>query len=197
MNSGKRLSRCCRNPRGAGDRGRRIAASSKASCGCLRPERAGAICRRNIPAPALAGAGCSYGKPKACGSRCGASSWPNWTRADNWTGVRALWTGVSLPLKRGRVRRQNQARQGHKVDGCGRRPRCSSGKALGLGLKGVSPADSTVFGLTRCGRKRGSSYDRLIGRGDLQEVSTGATALFQPVGQRVMYLSKHHPGNRR
>jgi transposase len=35
---------------------------------------------------------------------------------DGWTGARALWTGVSPPLKKGLRSRQNQARQGHEVD---------------------------------------------------------------------------------
>ena len=134
MNSGKGSSRCCRNPRGAEDRGRTIAACWRASCGCSRPARAGAICRRNIPAPALAGDACSCGRNKTSGWTCGASSSPNWMRAASSTGVKVLWTGVLLPPKRGRVCRQNQAGQGHEVDGGGRRPRCSFGKALGVGL---------------------------------------------------------------
>ena len=134
MNSGKRSSACCRNPRGVVALGRIIAACWRAFSGCSRPARAGAICRRNIPAPALAGDACSSGKSRKSGWTCGDSFWPNWTRVDVWTGARASWTGVLLLPKRGRVRRQNQARQGHEVDGGGRRPRCSSGKAPGVGL---------------------------------------------------------------
>jgi len=54
--------------------------------------------------------------------------------AATWTGARVLWTGVLLPPKKGRVRWPNQAGQGHEVDGGDRRPRCSSGKAPGVGL---------------------------------------------------------------
>ncbi len=138
MNSGTGSSRCCRGPRGADDRGQIIAACWRASCGCSRPGRVGAICRQNIPAPAPAGGVCSSGRSKTFGWTCGASSWPNWTRAANWTGAKVLWTGVLPPLKRGRLRRQNQTGQRHEVDGGGRRPRCSSGKALGIGLAGGS-----------------------------------------------------------
>ena len=138
MNSGSRSNRYCRSGRDAGDGGRRIAACWKVFCGCSRPGRAGGICRRNIPAPALAGDVCNCGKSKGSGWRCGGNSSPNWMRAASWTGARVLWTGVLLPLKRGRVRRPNQAGQGHEVDGGGRRPRCSSGKALGIGLAGRS-----------------------------------------------------------
>ena len=134
MNSGKRSNRCCRSPHGAADRGRIIAACWKAFSGCSRRARAGAICRRNTPAPAPAGGACSSGKSKKSGWTYGDSFWPNWTRADAWTGARVLWMGVLLLPKRGRVCRQNQARQGHEVDGGGRRPRCSSGKAPGVGL---------------------------------------------------------------
>jgi len=138
MNSGKRSSRCCRRGRGAGDGGQIIAGCWRAFCGGSRPARVGGICRPNIPAPAPAGDGCSCGKRKRSGWRCGASSWLNWTGAANWTGAKVLWMGVLLPLKRGRLRRPNQAGQGHEVDGGGRRPRCSSGEASGIGLAGGS-----------------------------------------------------------
>ena len=146
MHSGKRSNRCCRNPRGAGDRGRIIAVCWRASYGCSRPGRAGAICRQNIPAPARAGGACSCGRSRTSGWTCGDSSCPNWTRAASWTGVKVLWTGVLLPPKRGRVRRQNQARQGHEVDGGGRRPRCSFGKAPGVGLASGSKTAHTDAG---------------------------------------------------
>src|SRR5271157_4544337 len=47
---------------------------------------------------------------------------------------------VSLPQKKGPCRRQNQAGQGHEVDGTGRRSRSSAGRSAGKCLSGRSYA---------------------------------------------------------
>jgi hypothetical protein len=78
---------------------------AKAFSGCSKSERAGEA----WPA----------GKNKVSGSRCGAPSYPNWTRAAHWIGRKVFWTPVSLRLKKGLRSWQNQARQGHQVDGGG------------------------------------------------------------------------------
>ncbi|MCG3148974.1 MAG: hypothetical protein PCFJNLEI_02426 [Verrucomicrobiae bacterium] len=149
-NSGRRSNRCCPTPSVRGGRGPRIAASSRGFSGCSKPARAGGICRRNIPAPVPAGGGCRSGKRAGFGSRSGVSSSPSWTPVGNWTGVRVLWTGVLLLPKKGRVRQQNQTGQGHEVDGGGRRPRRSSGKAPGLSLPGGSEIATPHVGGGAC-----------------------------------------------
>src|SRR6187455_895719 len=169
MNSGKRSNTCCRNLRGVVDRGRIIAACWRAFSGCSRLAHAGAICRRNIPAPALAGDVCSCGKNKMSGWTCGCSSSLNWTRVDAWTGARVLWTGVLLPPKKGRLRWQNQARQGHEVDGGGRRPRCSSGKAPGVGLAGGSEVVGPHARDGACAACREGSAQEPVAPGDCRQ----------------------------
>ena len=67
------------------------------------------------------------------GLKCGASSCRNWTRKGDWIGANRFWMAVLLQPKKGRVCRQNQAGQGHEVDGGGRRPRYSFGKPMGFG----------------------------------------------------------------
>src|SRR3989441_9760495 len=52
-----------------------------------------------------------------------------WSVADRCSGANLFWTGVLLPPKKGRWSRKNQAGQGHEVDGGGRRPGSSFGKA--------------------------------------------------------------------
>ena len=112
---------------------------SKASCGSSRPVLGGAICLPILAsARRPAGVVCASGMRTQSGSRSGGSSWPNWTAAANSTGASVSSTGVSLPPKTGRRRRQNQAQQGHEVDGGGRRPRCSFGKPPGQRLAGRS-----------------------------------------------------------
>ena len=97
--------------------------------------RGGAICRETLAlAPPPAGGDCACGKNRMSGLKCGGVFSGIWINVASWIGVRALLTGVSLPPKRGRWPRQNQAWQGHKVDGGGRRPRYSSGKLLGQRL---------------------------------------------------------------
>jgi hypothetical protein len=151
-NSGSALHRCCRNYAVEGGAGSVTAKCSKASSGCSRPVRAGEICPRSIPLAAPAGGVCGCGKSAECGLKSGAPFCANSTREDGWTGARAFWTGVLLPLKRGRRCRQNQARQGHEVDGGGRRPRCSSGKSAYLGKSRRSKA-----GRIDSGKNRGAS----------------------------------------
>src|SRR5262245_19009664 len=90
---------------------------------------AGVTCPKRLEsAPVSAGSAYTVGTNKACGFESGARFCRSWTSVAAWTGVKVSWTGVSLPLKKGRRNRQNQAWQGHEVDGGGRRPRCSSGK---------------------------------------------------------------------
>ena len=71
-------------------------------------------------------------------------------RRGGWTGAKRLSTAVSLPPKRGRWRRQNQAGQGYKVDGGGRRQGCSFGKPPGIGLPGGSQTAETTFATSAC-----------------------------------------------
>ena len=138
--SGRRSNRSCLEYTVAAALGPITAKCSKAFFGCSRPVPGGAICPRSIPVPAPVGDGCGNGKSKRYGSKSGGSFSVNWTNAANWIGANHSWTAALLPLKRGRLRRQNQARQGHEVDGGGRRPRCSFGKPTGLGQPGGSDA---------------------------------------------------------
>src|SRR6266700_2515173 len=63
-----------------------------------------------------------------------------WTRKVYSNGMRPSWTAASPRRKRGRCRRQNQAWQGDKVDGTGRRSRSSAGSSAGKCLSGRSYA---------------------------------------------------------
>src|SRR5690349_1459503 len=99
--------------------------------GCSKLALAGVICQKKLAlVRASAGGDSSGGTNKACGCASGGHFYRNWTRAGDWTGGKAFWTGASLLPKRGRRNRQNQAWEGHEVDGGGRRPRCSSGKPI-------------------------------------------------------------------
>ena len=140
MRSGKKSNRCCLSRRVSGVRGLIIDRCSKGSCGCSRLAHAGAICPQNIPARPLVGGDSHVGRSKAFGSMCGAPFFRNWTRAAHWIGKRVFWMPASLRQKKGRVRRQNQAWQGHEVDGGGRRLGRSSGKPTGLGQPSGSHA---------------------------------------------------------
>jgi len=133
--SGKRSNRFCPNSNVASAvvRPKTIAVSLKPFSGSSKPARAGVTCPKILASvPASPGSGSALGKSKASGCDCGARFSPNWMRAANWTGKKVSWMAVSLPPKRGRRSWQNQAWQGHEVDGGGRRPRCSSGKLPGL-----------------------------------------------------------------
>ena len=136
--SGQKLSRCFPSVRARAGHGPTTGAFWRAFCGFSRQELVGATCPRTIPAPALAGADFVCGRKMKPGSTCGGSSSPSSTKRASWTGVSRFWMAVSLQPKRGRLRRKNQAGQGHEVDGGGRRPRCSSGKPTGLGQSGGS-----------------------------------------------------------
>ena len=59
----------------AGARDAMTGRCSKASCGYCEPLRDGRTCPTNIPAPALAGDGCTAGKKKGCGWTSGGPSW--------------------------------------------------------------------------------------------------------------------------
>ena len=137
MGNGKSSSRCYphANARDVAVRPKPIARSLKASCGFSKPAPAGATCRPTLGSvPACVGSAFGFGRSKGSGSGCGAPFWPSWTSAASSTGRRAFWMAALRRLKRGRCRRQNQARQGHEVDGGGRRPRCSFGKPPGPSL---------------------------------------------------------------
>ena len=138
IRNGSASNRSCPNCAVAVVPGLITARSSKVSSGFSRPVPAGEICHRYTLPRAPVGGGCGSGRNRMCGCESGGRSCANSTGASNWTGVRVFWTGVSLPPKRGRRRRQNQARQGHEVDGGGRRPGCSSGKPAGHGQSGGS-----------------------------------------------------------
>src|SRR4030043_461902 len=56
----------------------------------------------------------------------------NSTSVDSWTCLKHSPMAVSLPQKKGRMRRKDQKGQRNEVDGGGRRQRCSSGKPPGL-----------------------------------------------------------------
>jgi hypothetical protein len=135
--SGKRSSRCYQHGN-ANDwvgRPKRIARCWPAFFGSSKRARGGATCPESLASvPACVGSAFAFGKSKASGSECGAPFVPSWTSAANSTGRRALWMAALQPPKRGRRRRQNQARQGHEVDGGGRRPRCSFGNPPGPSL---------------------------------------------------------------
>ena len=137
-NNGPRLNRCCPSAPAKGDRGPMIGLCWKASFGYSERARVGRICPTNTPVPARAGGVCVCGRRMARGSKSGGSSWLSWTRKAAWTGVSRFWMAVSLRQKKGRLRRKNQEGQRHKVDGGGRRPRCSSGKQIGVGHPGGS-----------------------------------------------------------
>ena len=131
MRSGKRSNHCCLNSNATDAAGRQktIVWCWKEFCGCLKLALAGATCpATSVSVVASAGSDCAVGTNKEFGCASGERSCQSWTSAAVWIGERAFWTGVSLPLKKGRRNRQNQAWKGHKVDGGGRRPRCSSGK---------------------------------------------------------------------
>lgn len=131
--SGRRLNHCFPrlNAANADARQRTIVWYWKEFFGFSKPARGGATYQKKS-ALAVASAGNDYaaGTSKASGCAAGASSYRNWTSGVAWIGKKVSWTGVLLPPKRGRRNRQNQAWKGHKVDGGGRRSRCSAGKPI-------------------------------------------------------------------
>jgi len=143
--NGNASSRCCPKCEAKGGPGRTTDRCLKAFSGCLKPGRAGAICQKNIHRQPPAGDDCEHGRSGACGWKSGAPFCANSMSAGNWTGVRALWTGVLLPLKRGLRSWKDQAGKGNEVDGGGRRLGYSSGKStcqrksLGSKTGGIDP----------------------------------------------------------
>jgi len=139
--NGKRSNRSCPNPNGTrgGVRLKVTAKSLREFSGFSEPARVGAIYPKTLESvPVSAGNAFAVGRNRESGCDYGAPSSLNWTSAESSTGRKVFWTGVSLPLKKGRRSRQNQARQGHEVDGGGRRPGCSFGKSTDQCLSGRS-----------------------------------------------------------
>ena len=95
-----------------------------------------------------AGVGCGSGKRTGRCSSFGGRFWPNSTIEVRSAGMSASETGVLPPRKRGLRSRQNQARQGNKVDGFGRWPRYSAGSTPGLGVPvgDLAPRSDTRHG---------------------------------------------------
>src|SRR2546430_11384807 len=138
INSGPRLGRCCSNGPATDGPGPTIGSFLKVSFGYSERVRVGRTCPTNTQVPARAGGVCGCGRRTAHGSKSGASSYRSWTRKAGLIGVSRSWMAVSPRLKKGRLRRKNQERQRHKVDGGGRRPGCASGKQTGVGQPGGS-----------------------------------------------------------
>ena len=137
--SGKRSNRFCQssNVDAAVARLKTIASCWKAFSGYSKLARAGVTCPKRLgSAPVSAGSAYAIGTNKAYGFESGARSCRNWTNVAGWTGRKVSWTGVLLPLKKGRRNRQNQAWQGHEVDGGGRRRGCSFGKSIARSYTG-------------------------------------------------------------
>ena len=130
------LPRARKNPRG-GVRRPTTGGCWRGSSGFCEAGRVGRTCRNDTRLPRPAGDDCNSGRRS--GSRSGGPSWGNWTSGANWTGARCSSMAVSLRRKRGRQSRENQAGQGHEVDGGGRPPGSSFGKLPGLCVPGGGP----------------------------------------------------------
>jgi hypothetical protein len=150
MSSGKKSPLCCLKPsRLPGEvlNPGPIVPVSKASCGCCVPGHAGRTYPRSIRRPVPVGDACGTGKRKTSGSRPGGPFWPNSMPRVNSIGRKPSPMGALPRPKKGGRRRENETRQGHEMDGGGRRPRYSSGKPPGLGvpsrgdLAGADPGD--------------------------------------------------------
>jgi hypothetical protein len=143
MNSGPKLNRCYPDtspPNAAAGPGWKTAGYLKGSSGCCGRVLPGKMCPSSMPAVRPVGDGFGTGKNKMSGWTSGGPFWPNWTNGASWTGASVSSTAASPPRKKGRLRGKNQKRQGNEVDGGGRRPRCSFGKPLGLGVPGGNHA---------------------------------------------------------
>ena len=136
--SGRESNHCCRRREVPAGRGRILVACSMASSGCSIPGRGGAICPKNIPARPRARGAWLVGKNKVSGSLSGELFFRNCVLAARWIGRKVFRMPVSLRLRKGRLRRQNQTGQGHEVDGGGRRLGCSIGKPTGRNQPGGS-----------------------------------------------------------
>ena len=129
----------------------------KAYYGCYAPVHDGKICRIDTQAQPHVGGDFAFGKTKAFGLIYGESSCPCWIQMGCWTGKKLLSMAASHRQKRGLLRRKNQKGQRNKVDGGGRRPRCSFGKHPCLGAPAeVKLAEQTLdaVNVPRSGRGR-------------------------------------------
>ena len=150
-NSGRSWNHCCRSTPVLVARGKITGRFWKGSFGYSKRVRGGAICQATLAlVRPPAGGDCAYGKNKISGLKCGDVFSGIWINVAGWIGVKVSLTEVSLPPKRGRWRRQNQARQGHKVDGGGRRQRYSSGKLLGQRVARGSEIGGQNFAAGAC-----------------------------------------------
>jgi len=120
-NNGKGSNRCCPKCEARGGLGQIIVTCLKVFSGCLKPGHDGGIFQKNIPLHQRAGDDCESGSSAVYGWKSGVLSCANLMNKESWTGVRVFWMGASLPLKKGRRSRKNQARKGNEVDGGGRR----------------------------------------------------------------------------
>jgi transposase len=109
--------------------------------GCSGPAPNGARCHGGMAAPAPAGADSRSGKRPACCSASGEPSWPSSMTISSCAGMNALPMAASFLRKNGGEGRENQAAQGHEVDGSGRWP----GTPLGAYLEAASPAEVTLL----------------------------------------------------
>ncbi len=94
--------------------------------------RAGGTGPRNIPVPALAGGAGAGGQEHGVWLKLWRQFLSELDQRGKLDWSESFLDGSFAPAKRGRVRRQNPARQRHEVEGGGRRPGCSSGKPAGL-----------------------------------------------------------------
>src|SRR5262249_29373507 len=100
---------------------RPIELASRVFCGFCKPVLLGVSCRRSFLLLPPVGGDCNSGKRKGFGWKPGEHCWGLWTRRACSSGTKPSWTAALLRRKRGLLRWQNQAWQGHKVDGIGRR----------------------------------------------------------------------------
>ena len=141
MSSGKKSLPSCPNPKPrlrVDPNQSPIALASRASCGSFAAAPAGKTCQRPILLPAPVGVVCASGRNKRCGLRHGAPFWRNLTAKDSLMGPKPLLTAALPRPKKGALRRPHQEGQRYEVDGGGRRPRCSSGKPPGIGVRSAS-----------------------------------------------------------
>jgi hypothetical protein len=127
MPSGKRLKKSCRFVKNLG--GLRIekadvllrttANASREYSGFFGPELPGALCLNDMdpkaPSTGVLSSGLKMGRLR----NSGEASSPNWKRMTISAGMNVLWTEHLLPLKKGVLRRKNQAREGNEAYGIG------------------------------------------------------------------------------
>jgi hypothetical protein len=110
-----------------------IADAWKESCGFSGRDLRGANCLADTPAPAPAGGACETGPQAVCCWVCGAAFLPNWMTSSDSAGMNVSRMAALPRPKKGALRGQDQAREGHKMDGLGRWRGYSAGSTLGLG----------------------------------------------------------------